>query len=69
MDSGHSLRSLRDDDANLLHLRLCICTGYIVENYGEDGDCFPGSSDELVWLGYFAKKSTHLQKLTLIAQV
>ncbi|EJK44366.1 hypothetical protein THAOC_37097, partial [Thalassiosira oceanica] len=59
-----TLQSLRDDDANLLHLRLC--SGEIAEGYCNEGDYFPGSSEELGWLGHFAKKSTRLQNLILV---
>ena len=50
-----TLRSLKDDDADLCHLGLCS-----EDMAGELGDYYPGSSEELGWLGHFAKKSTHL---------
>ena len=49
-----TLRLLRDNDASLSHL----CLGGCVE---DPGDYDPGSSEELGWLGHFAKKSTRLE--------
>ena len=54
------LRSLSDDDAKLSHLRLCSLNDLEV-NGAEDGDYHPGSSEELGWLGHFAKKSTRFE--------
>ncbi|EJK67454.1 hypothetical protein THAOC_11507, partial [Thalassiosira oceanica] len=54
-----TLRLLRDDDASLPHLRLWG-TG---EDAQEHGDYHPGSSEELSWLGHFAKRSTHLKTI------
>ena len=52
------LRLLRDDDGDLT--RLCICD----EAY-DRGEYHPKSSEELGWLGHFAKKSAHLEELGL----
>ncbi|EJK45657.1 hypothetical protein THAOC_35718 [Thalassiosira oceanica] len=49
------LRSLRDGDGELS--RLLICEG----SY-EDGEYHPESSEELGWLGHFAKNSVHLEE-------
>ncbi|EJK45661.1 hypothetical protein THAOC_35722 [Thalassiosira oceanica] len=49
------LRSLRDDDEDFT--RLCVC-----DEAFERGDYRPESSEELGWLGHFAKKTAHLEE-------
>ena len=53
-----ALRLLRDDDADFQCLSIC----YMAD---QPGEYHPGSSEELGWLGHFAKKSTHLDTFTL----
>ena len=57
-----TLRSLKDDDADLCHLGG-LCSKNMA---GEPGDYYPGSSEELGWLGHFAKKSTRLEGFTCL---
>ena len=52
-----TLRLLRDDDARVS--RLLICDEILLDG---PGDYHPYNSDELGWLGHFAKKSTHLDE-------
>ena len=56
-----TLRLLKNNDARLSHLRLWGAQ----EDPEECGDYHPGSSEELGWLGHFAKKSTHLHQFSL----
>ena len=53
-----TLRLLREDNGILT--RLCIC-----DEADERGEYHPESSEELGWLGHFAKKSAHLEELGL----
>ena len=53
-------RLLRDDNTNLSS--LCLCNEFDQDSW--PGDYCPGSSEELGWLGHFAKKSTHLNEFT-----
>ena len=54
------LRLLRDDDGGLSGLYICE------DAYGNNlGDYRPCKSEELGWLGHFAKKSTHLEEFAL----
>jgi len=53
-----TLRSLRDDD-DLSCLHICE------DGTCEPGEYYPGSSEELGWLGHFAKKSTNLEEFCL----
>ena len=59
-----TLRLLRDDDSRLSHLTLCgtFCGAELCTYADSTGDYSPGSSEELGWLGLYAKKSTHLEK-------
>ncbi|EJK44995.1 hypothetical protein THAOC_36422, partial [Thalassiosira oceanica] len=59
LDNQKILRSLRDDDGDLS--RLCVCC----KEAHEHGDYRPENSEELGWLGHFAKKSTNLEDFAL----
>ena len=62
-DNQSTLRSLKDNDEDLSRLRLCSFDGSDERDVDEAyGDYFPGSSEELGWLGHFAKKSAHLEE-------
>jgi len=52
-----TLQSLKDDDGELCRLSL------VSEDVVDEGDYHPKSSEELGWLGHFAKKSAHLDGL------
>ena len=53
-----TLRYLRDDDGDSSCLRIC-------EEAYERGEYRPESSEELGWLGHFAKTSAHLEEFGL----
>ncbi|EJK52425.1 hypothetical protein THAOC_28295, partial [Thalassiosira oceanica] len=57
-DEGNqeTLRSLKD--GGCYHLDICSR-----DIFGEDSDFDPRSSEELGWLGHFAKKSVHLDQI------
>ena len=62
-----TLRLLRAYDAGLSY--LCLwgpeARAEDSEDVVEPGDYFPGSSDELGWLGHFVKNSTSLKRIDM----
>ena len=58
-----TLRSLRDDDGDTSRLRLC--SEEYADEPGEYHPGHPGGSEELGWLGHYAKKSTHLEEFEI----
>ena len=58
-----TLASLKQDDKHYDYLsRLRLCSE---DNAVNHGDYHPGSSEELGWLGHFAKKSAHLEEIEI----
>ena len=58
-----TLRSLRDDDGDTSRLRLC--SEEYADEPGEYHPGHPGGSEELGWLGHYAKKSAHLEEFEI----
>ena len=65
-DNQWTLRSLKNNDKDLSRLRLCSSEDSHDRDVDEVyGDYFPGSCEELGWLGHFAKKSPHLEEFLM----
>ncbi|EJK61978.1 hypothetical protein THAOC_17437, partial [Thalassiosira oceanica] len=65
-DNQWVLRSLKNNDKDFSRLRLCSLDGSDYRELDDaDGDYFPGSCEELGWLGHFAKKSAHLKEFLM----
>ena len=61
-DNRLTLRSLKYNVDDPSRLRLCSLDDAEVRDIDKEyGDYFPGSSEELGWLGHFVKKSAHLE--------